>query len=130
MCQLFIGANRELWQSSTRSMRVDGVVTSIRLETFFWETLEEIGFREDMSVSQLVTKLYLESVEAGHNINNFTSFLRVCAGRYLALIADEKLQRDMSASLANVDADGLINEEDSLRIQRKAMFAKKELSIQ
>ena len=42
MCQLFINADTNLWASHTRSLRIDGVVTSIRLENFFWKILEEI----------------------------------------------------------------------------------------
>jgi len=35
MCRLFIGADSKLWESHTRSLRIDGVATSIRLEQFF-----------------------------------------------------------------------------------------------
>ncbi|WP_421958287.1 ribbon-helix-helix domain-containing protein [Pseudoalteromonas phenolica] len=35
MCQLFIGANQDCWKNITRSLRIDGVTTSIRLEHFF-----------------------------------------------------------------------------------------------
>jgi len=35
MCQLFINADTTLWASHTKSLRIDGVVTSIRLENFF-----------------------------------------------------------------------------------------------
>jgi len=35
MCELFIGANSELWASKTRSLRIDGVATSVRMENFF-----------------------------------------------------------------------------------------------
>ena len=45
MCQLFIGADSQLWNSHTKSLRIDGVVSSVRLELFFWNTLEEIAFR-------------------------------------------------------------------------------------
>jgi predicted DNA-binding ribbon-helix-helix protein len=35
MCQLFVGADHHLWESHTKSLRIDGVVTSIRLERSF-----------------------------------------------------------------------------------------------
>ena len=73
MCQLFTNSDPAVWKSKSRSIRVDGVVTSVRLETFFWETLEEIGFRDSMSVGQLITKLYREAREAEHDLSNFTS---------------------------------------------------------
>ena len=88
MCQLFINADSNLWGSITKSLRIQGVVTSIRLEAFFWDILEELSFRDQMTVNQAITKLYLESLDADHDIGNFTSFLRVCCSRYLSLIAD------------------------------------------
>jgi predicted DNA-binding ribbon-helix-helix protein len=42
MCQLFINADSRLWTYRTKSLRIDGVVSSIRLEEFFWDILEEI----------------------------------------------------------------------------------------
>ena len=94
MCQLFINADTNLWASHTRSLRIDGVVTSIRLENLFWKILEEIGFRDDMTSTQLISKLYLEAIDASHDMGNFTSFLRVCCSRYLAMIADGDFSRD------------------------------------
>ena len=75
-------------------MRIDGVVTSIRMETFFWNVLQEIASRDELSLSQLISKLYLESLDADHDVGNFTSFLRVCCGRYLSMITDGYLKRD------------------------------------
>jgi len=43
MCKLFVNSDPSLWQNVTRSLRIDGMVTSIRLENFFWFTLEEIA---------------------------------------------------------------------------------------
>ena len=51
------------------------MVTSVRLEVFYWEALDEIAFRDGLSVTGLIRKLYLESIEEGHNIGSFTSFL-------------------------------------------------------
>ncbi|WP_298934522.1 ribbon-helix-helix domain-containing protein [uncultured Ruegeria sp.] len=85
MCQLFIDADPALWASHTRSFRMDGMVTSVRMEELFWRTLETIGERDDLSVPQLLHRLYNESLDAGHDVGNFTSFLRVCCLRYLDL---------------------------------------------
>ena len=43
MCEIYSGAEPELFELKTRSVRLDGVVTSIRLEAIFWQLLEEIG---------------------------------------------------------------------------------------
>ncbi|EMS7707485.1 ribbon-helix-helix domain-containing protein, partial [Vibrio cholerae] len=74
MCKLFVRGNQALWSSVTRSLRIDGVVTSIRLENFFWNTLEEISHREQMTVNKMITKLYFESLDADLDMGNFTSF--------------------------------------------------------
>ena len=85
MCLLFIDADPALWASHTRSFRMDGMVTSVRLEEMFWRTLETIGDRDDLTVPQLLHRLYNENLDAGHDVGNFTSFLRVCYLRFLDL---------------------------------------------
>ena len=122
MCQLFIGADDSLWSSKTKSLRIQGVVTSIRLEVFFWDVLEELSFRDQMTVNQLITKLYLESLDADHDIGNFTSFLRVCCSRYLSLIADGDLSRETRLPLEKVDAKNIIQREALRKNQRSALF--------
>lgn len=111
MCKLFIQADPGLWTSSTRSLRIDGMVTSVRLEGFFWSVLEEVAKRDDMSVIQLITKLYHESIDAGHDLGNFTSFLRVCCGRYLALQLSGEVPRDLRQPIAGLDAEGILKAE-------------------
>lgn len=115
MCQLFINADPALWVSRTRSLRIDGMATSIRIETFFWDLLEEIGRRDGMSVTQLITKLYHESIDAGHDLGNFTSFLRVCCGRYLALAAAGEVDRADPTPLAEIDATAILERERAAR---------------
>ncbi|MGO1376713.1 MULTISPECIES: ribbon-helix-helix domain-containing protein [unclassified Psychrobacter] len=122
MCQLFISADDSLWSSKTKSLRIQGVVTSIRLEVFFWDILEELAFRDQMTVNQLITKLYLESLDADHDIGNFTSFLRVCCSRYLSLIADGDLFRETTSPLEEVDAKNIIKRETLRKNQRSALF--------
>lgn len=85
MCRVFIGADPQLWESQTRSIRMDGMVTSVRLENMFWMVLEEIAARDDLNVPQLLHQLYNESIDEGHDLGNFTSFLRVCCLRFIDL---------------------------------------------
>ncbi|PKG67465.1 intracellular proteinase I [Psychrobacter sp. Choline-02u-13] len=129
MCQLFISADDSLWSSKTKSLRIQGVVTSIRLEVFFWDILEELSFRDQMTVNQLITKLYLESLDADHDIGNFTSFLRVCCSRYLSLIADGDLSRETRLPLEKVDAKNIIQRETRRKNQRNALFNDSEQNI-
>ncbi|MCR9803212.1 ribbon-helix-helix domain-containing protein, partial [Vibrio parahaemolyticus] len=119
MCKLFVKGDQTLWSSVTRSLRIDGVATSIRLENFFWNTLEEISNRENMTVNKMITKLYFESLDADLDIGNFTSFLRVCCSRYLSLIADGELIRGDNFPLEEVDSEYiLMKEENNLKLRK------------
>lgn len=115
MCQLFIGADSDLWTSRSKSLRIDGVATSIRMENFFWATLDEIACRDRMTVNQLITKLYHESIDAEHDLGNFTSFLRVCCGRYHALVAAGDVPASIEVPLGTVAAaEILVRERDRM----------------
>ena len=105
MCKLFIGADPNLWVSSTHSLRIDGMVTSVRLENYFWNVLEEIARRDDMNVPQMITRLYHESIDAGHDLGNFTSFLRVCAIRYLALQLSGEIPASLDVPIGSLNAE-------------------------
>jgi predicted DNA-binding ribbon-helix-helix protein len=111
MCKLFIQADSNLWVSSTRSLRIDGMVTSVRLENYFWTTLEEIAQRDGMNIPQMITRLYHESIDAGHDLGNFTSFLRVCCMRYLALQLSGEIPQRSDISIASLDADKILSRE-------------------
>ncbi len=119
MCRLFIGADAELWQSVTRSLRIDGAVTSVRLENFFWWTLEDIAARDELTVSRLIGKLYDESRNEGHDLDNFASFLRVCCGRYLALQLNGLVPIERTTAISTLDAESiLVREQDNYHQQR------------
>ena len=111
MCRLFINADPNLWQSQTRSMRIGGFATSVRLEALFWNVLEELGARDGLTTSQLIARLYRESLEEGHDLENFASFLRVCCARYLSLQLSEDIPRDKSIPIRSLDADGILERE-------------------
>lgn len=111
MCQLFINADSNLWKSRTKSLRIDGVSTSIRIENFFWATLEEIAARDQMTVSQLITKLYYESIDAEHDLGNFTSFLRVCCARYHALISTGEISPSLDQELGSIPSSEILERE-------------------
>ena len=120
MCRLFIGARSDLWESRAKSLRIDGVATSIRMETFFWITLDEIAARDDMTTNQLITKLYHEAMDADHDVGNFTSFLRVCCGRYHSLMAAGDIPRRLSESIGGLKADAILAREEQRLSARRA----------
>ncbi len=69
-------------------MRIHGVVTTIRLESLFWDVLAEIAARDGMTTNQLIAKLYDEIVEYRGEVPNLASFLRVSCLRYLSLVVN------------------------------------------
>ena len=76
MCQLFAHQPQRDYESQTRSLRIDGHSTSIRLEMAFWDTLEEIASKEDMGLAKFLTKLYSEVLDHCGEVHNFASLLR------------------------------------------------------
>ena len=63
MCEIFISADPASYESRTRSVRLHGVVTSIRLEHLYWEVLEEIARRDGAIEPQLYTPPPLPETE-------------------------------------------------------------------
>jgi predicted DNA-binding ribbon-helix-helix protein len=104
MCEIFIGADPLSYESRTRSVRLHGVVTSIRLEHLFWDVLDEIAGRDGLTVVQLIEKLYDELIAARGEAGNFASFLRVSALRYQALLAHQAIPADVAVPLRGLDA--------------------------
>ena len=102
MCQVFISADPTLYDSRARSLRLHGVATSIRLENLFWQVLEEIAARDGYTVPQLCTRLYDELVAERGAVDNFTSFLRVCCTRYLALQLSGEIPRDARVPVRSI----------------------------
>jgi predicted DNA-binding ribbon-helix-helix protein len=84
MCELYVKADPILYESRSRSLRIRGVVTTLRLENQFWDILAEIAATDGMSTNQLIAKLYDEVMDYRGEVVNFASFLRVSCTRFLA----------------------------------------------
>jgi predicted DNA-binding ribbon-helix-helix protein len=110
MCEIFISADPASYESRTRSVRLHGVVTSIRLENLYWEVLEEIARRDSMTVVSLIERLYDELVSARGGVGNFTSFLRVSALRYEALVAQGRIPSDVKVPIRSLDAGVVLHQ--------------------
>ena len=78
MCQMFAGIPAGNYESETRSVRLGGHSTSIRLETAFWRILEELAAEQAMPLPKFLTKLHDEVLDLHGEVRNFTSLLR-CA---------------------------------------------------
>ena len=77
MCQIYASVPPEAYEPVTRSVRLHGQVTSIRLEARFWEILDGMAARQEMTTPRFVTTLYDEVLELRGEVGNFTSLLRV-----------------------------------------------------
>ncbi len=78
MCEIFAKQPQQNYQFITRSIRIDGHATSVKLESSFWLILEEIAAAQDMTVPKFISTVYQEALEHNGEVNNFASLLR-CA---------------------------------------------------
>jgi predicted DNA-binding ribbon-helix-helix protein len=84
MCHIFAGQDPGNYAHETRSVRLMGHVTSVRLETKFWTVVEEIAESQGMPLPQFLTRLYEEALETHGKVSNFASLLRCCCLNYLS----------------------------------------------
>ena len=76
MCHLFAGQSPDSYAFETRSIRLNGQSTSIRLEMVFWDILEDIAATQGMSVPRFISTLHQEILLLRGEVPNFTSHLR------------------------------------------------------
>lgn len=85
MCQIYAHADPILYESRSRSIRIGGVITNIRLENLFWQTLSEVAEDSGLTTNQLIARLHEEVESYAGAPSNFASFLRVTCLRHQAL---------------------------------------------
>ena len=83
MCQIYASTAPERYDSEARSLRIQGGVTSIKLEKEFWSILEEMAKEAESTTPELINTLYTEVHENFGEVCNFTSFLRTACTIYL-----------------------------------------------
>jgi len=110
MCEIFIRANPDSYLCQSRSLRLHGVATSIRLERLFWEVLEELAQRDGMTVNQLITRLHDELAAHRGEAANFSSFLRVCCLRYLMLQGEGRIPADPRVPIRSLDPAAVLRD--------------------
>jgi predicted DNA-binding ribbon-helix-helix protein len=107
MCEIYSGTEAELFELKSRSVRLDGVVTSIRLEAIFWQLLEQIAEEANLSLAGFLTQIYHEVLQREEKVGNFTSLLRVACtthlnqGKRLTLTKHSLNQADSGKSVAH-----------------------------
>ena len=116
MCQIFASIPREKYEYQSRSIRIKGHVTSIRLEAMYWQILEESSQAQEMTLAQFLSQLYDEVLKLDGEVYNFTSLLRCGCINYLNHVkgheeATEDLKQEAKANsiklspAANSNAD-------------------------
>lgn len=100
MCQIFAGQDPDRYASQTRSMRLNGQSTSIRLENSFWRILDEIAAAEGRSTPAFVSKLHAEVLELKGEPENFSSLLRCSCMIYLERVAGRLVGQEAPAGIA------------------------------
>ncbi|MFB9885335.1 ribbon-helix-helix domain-containing protein [Balneatrix alpica] len=84
MCDIYASTDPSLYQPVARSIRLEGQVTSIRLEQHFWHLLDQLAQAEGLSTPQFIGTLYQEVLQRRGEIPNFTSLLRVICAQALS----------------------------------------------
>ncbi|WP_299473844.1 ribbon-helix-helix domain-containing protein [uncultured Roseibium sp.] len=85
MCQIFAGQDPERYATQTRSMRLNGQSTSIRLENAFWEIIDEIARRDNVSTPTFISTLHSEVLQLRGEPTNFTSLLRCACLKFIEI---------------------------------------------
>lgn len=93
MCRVYAGTDPKEYEPVTRSVRLHGAVTSIRLEERFWKVLDEMSRREGVPTARFLATLHDEVLELQGEVRNFASFLRVACAIYLERSAPDAPER-------------------------------------
>ena len=97
MCQIFAGQDPASYESETRSLRLNGQSTSIRLEASYWDMLDAIAAAEGFSTPGFISKLHAEVLEVHGEARNFTSLLRCACLQFLKREAGMPLAAPIAA---------------------------------
>lgn len=87
MCSLFAHQPQADYECHTRSLRIGGHGTSIRLEAAFWAVLEEIAESEGKSLAKFLTVLHGEVLSHHGDVRNFSSLLRCTCLLHMSRVA-------------------------------------------
>ena len=83
MCRMFAGQDPRSYAYETRSVRLSGYPTSVRLEARFWQIIDEIARSQNMTVGKFLSQLHDEALEIHGEVSNFASLLRCSCLTYL-----------------------------------------------
>jgi predicted DNA-binding ribbon-helix-helix protein len=105
MCEFFVKADPIAYEQRSRTVRMHGMLTSIRLENMVWDTLAEMAEEEGCTTNALIATFHNEILAHRGEVPNFASFLRVSSMRYLRrkVMAAERLAEMPERERANAN---------------------------
>ena len=104
MCDFFVKADPIQYEPRTRTLRIHGVLTSLRLENMTWDILAEMAEAEGCTTNALISLFHDEILARRGEVPNFASFLRVTCMRYLRRAAQSAGQSQGAAADAEDSA--------------------------
>ena len=114
MCEFFVKADPIQYEQRSRTLRIHGVFTSLRLENMVWDVLAEMAEQEGRTTNALISLFHDEILAHRGEVPNFASFLRVTCMRYLrraAMSADSQAEQAADAAAARPAATTSTNAE-------------------
>jgi len=109
MCEYYVKADPIQYEQRSRTIRIRGVLTTIRLENSFWDILAEMAEQEGCTTNSLITMFHDEIIAERGEIPNFASFLRVTCIRYLRRTVIEQ-EKKLEAALGYSSVDNAASE--------------------
>jgi predicted DNA-binding ribbon-helix-helix protein len=86
MCRILSSQPVQTFTYQTRSVRLGGHATSIKLESAFWDILEEIAAELKTPLGKFLTEVHDEVLMLSGDTHNFTSLLRCACLKYVSEI--------------------------------------------
>ena len=114
MCQIFAGQAPANYRQVTRSFRLHGHATSVRLESKVWEIIDEIAIAQALTTPQFLARIHDEVEQQHGRVRNFASLLRCACLLYLEQPqetlghAARELERDAGPHRLRVAASGVL----------------------
>ena len=102
MCRVFANQPVASYEPETRSIRLAGHATSIRLERAFWDILEEIAVTEGVTLPRFLNALHDEVLELHGECANFASLVRCSCLKYAAEIRGQARKDPIGATTREV----------------------------
>ena len=125
MCEYFVKADPIQYEQRTRTIRIHGVLTSIRLENMVWDILAEMAEAEHCTTNHLIVQFHDEILAHRGEVPNFASFLRVTGMRFLRrkLTEAERAIGGTGGAFPNAAAKGAAKPSPSLTMPRVVPLA-------